>query len=194
MSREVLQQVAQRMREDAAFRRAVRATPRTTLAEYDLTEEERLAFVLVNFNWLIEGRLAGMARPSSEDAWAALHARGVGAVVSLLEDAPPDELLSRYGLTAVHLPLADFTAPTLPFVEQAVAAIEGFVAEGRPVAVHCGAGLGRTGTILACYLVSQGTPADEAIAAVRSRRPGSIETPEQEAVVALYERRLAAGR
>ena len=194
MSREGLQQVAQRMREDAEFRRAVRAAPRTTLAEYDLTEEERLAFVLVNFNWLIEGRLAGMARPSSEDAWAALQARGVGAVVSLLEDAPPDELLSRYGLTAVHLPLADFTAPTLPVVEQAVAAIEGFVAEGRPVAVHCGAGLGRTGTILACYLVSQGTPADEAIAAVRSRRPGSIETPEQEAVVALYERRLAAGR
>ena len=194
MSREVLQQVAQRMGEDAAFRRAVRAAPRATLAEYDLTEDERLAFVLLNFNWLIEGRLAGMARPLSEDAWAALQAQGVGAVVSLSEEAPHDEMLSRYDLRAVHLPLADFTAPTLPFVEQAVAAIEGLLAEGHATAVHCGAGLGRTGTILACYLVSQGTPAAEAIAAVRARRPGSIETPEQEAVVALYEQHLAAGR
>jgi Dual specificity phosphatase, catalytic domain len=84
-------------------------------------------------------------------------------------------------------PLADFTAPTLEHVEQALAIIDGFLVHGLPVAVHCGAGLGRTGTILACYLVSQGSSAKDASQQVRTRRPGSIETPEQEAVIEAYE-------
>lgn len=58
----------------------------------------------------------------------------------------------------------------------------------QPVAVHCLAGLGRTGTMLACYLVATGTPANNAIMRIREWRPGSIETKEQEAVVYEYER------
>jgi atypical dual specificity phosphatase len=88
------------------------------------------------------------------------------------------------------MPIVDFTAPTLGQVEQAVATIDRFRAAGRPVAVHCAGGLGRTGTILACYLVSQGNTAAEAIATIRTLRPGSIETPEQEAVIGAYERHL----
>jgi atypical dual specificity phosphatase len=57
-----------------------------------------------------------------------------------------------------------------------------------PVAVRCIAGLGRTGTILACYLVSMEMPANNAIIVIREWRPGSIETLEQEAVVYEYER------
>ncbi|HCA46062.1 MAG TPA: protein-tyrosine-phosphatase, partial [Armatimonadetes bacterium] len=49
--------------------------------------------------------------------------------------------------------------------------------------VHCMAGLGRTGTMIACYLVSQGMPAEEAIAEVRRARPGSIQTEQQEQAV-----------
>lgn len=53
----------------------------------------------------------------------------------------------------------------------------------RPVGVSCGAGLGRTGTILACYLVIQGYKADVVIQEVRAKRPGSIETKSQENAV-----------
>jgi protein-tyrosine phosphatase len=47
--------------------------------------------------------------------------------------------------------------------------------EGLPVLVHCRGGLGRTGTIVACYLVYNGMSDIEAINYVRTIRPGSIE-------------------
>ena len=77
--------------------------------------------------------------------------------------------------------------------ERGVAAIADALASGRRVAVHCGGGLGRTGTLLACYLVSAGCAPDEAIRRVRAARPGSIETPEQEQAVRRYAQRLGEG-
>ena len=52
--------------------------------------------------------------------------------------------------------------------------------------MHCGGGLGRTGTLLACYLVRQGLPAAEAIERVRAVRPGSVETRQQAQAVHAY--------
>ena len=54
----------------------------------------------------------------------------------------------------------------------------------QAVAVHCRYGLGRVGTMLACYLVkTTNCDAQEAISIVRRKRPGSIETQEQEKLV-----------
>ncbi|MHC4885453.1 MAG: phosphatase domain-containing protein, partial [Planctomycetota bacterium] len=56
---------------------------------------------------------------------------------------------------------------------------------------HCGTGIGRTGTMLACYLVAQGRSADAAIRELRRSRPGSIETRAQIRVVHDYATVLA---
>ena len=57
--------------------------------------------------------------------------------------------------------------------------------------VHCAMGRGRTGTMLACYLVSkEGYSAEEAITEVRKRRKNSIETRTQENAVMEFERSL----
>ena len=146
--------------------------------------------VLPNFSWLIDGRLAGMGYPRTEAMFNALRARGVRAIVSLTEEPPPAAHLEQFGLQMTHLPLLDFTAPTVAQTVATVTAINGFLGVGRPVVVNCGAGLGRTGTILACYRVWQGDSPAVAITEVRARRPGSIETVEQEAAVSAYAHHL----
>jgi len=84
----------------------------------------------------------------------------------------------------------DFAAPTPRQVERGVDAIVGALAAGEAAAVHCGGGLGRTGTLLACYLASrEGLGAGEAIGRVRSLRPGSVETLAQVQAVEAWARR-----
>lgn len=188
MTREVLAALAARLRSDAEFRQQLLAAPHATLAAYDLTEEERVQLILPNFSWVVPGQVAGASRPMSDDALAALAQQGVRALVTLTETPVEDASLRRADLASFHLPVADFTAPTLAQIAEAVAAIDDFRARGLPVAVHCAAGIGRTGTMLAAYLVSQGTDASAAIDQIRAQRPGSIETPEQEAIVREYAR------
>ncbi len=187
MSYEMMQLLMERVDQDADFRQQIRIAPWPTLSEYDLTEKEKQQLILPNFSWLIEHKLAGVSRPWSEDALIILKAQGVKALLSLTEEPISPEFLVKVSIQAEHLPIADYTAPTITQVDQAITAINSYLNKGFPVAIHCGAGLGRTGTILACYLVWQGTSAQAAIMKVRTQRPGSIETSEQEAVVDQYE-------
>ena len=86
--------------------------------------------------------------------------------------------------------MKDFAAPSPEQIERGMEAILEALAAGEAAAVHCGGGLGRTGTLLACYLASsEGLDAGEAILRVRSLRPGSVETPAQAAVVDAWARR-----
>jgi atypical dual specificity phosphatase len=61
------------------------------------------------------------------------------------------------------------------------------------VAIHCAAGLGRTGVVVACFFIDKGLNAKNAIARVRRLRPGSIETEEQEEAVDEFYRRKQTG-
>jgi len=57
--------------------------------------------------------------------------------------------------------------------------------------VHCLAGMGRTGVILACYLVKyQNMSADKATQKVRKERPGSIQSYPQEEIIFRFEKFL----
>jgi len=187
MSIEVLRLIKVRANLEPAFRVQLMKSPLKVLQEYDLTEDEKRQVILPNFDWLFENKLAAMAYPESEDAFTLLYRLGIRAVLNLSEAPLPDEVLNRVGLLTKHIPIADFTAPTLDQVKQAVTMISTCLDRHWPVAVHCIAGLGRTGTILACYLVGMEMPANNAIIIIREWRPGSIEVPEQEAVVYEYE-------
>ena len=187
MSIEVLRLIKVRANLEPAFREQLMRSPLQFLQEYDLTEQEKRQIVLPNLGWLFENKLAAMAYPQSEDAFTLLYQIGIRAVLNLSETPLPYEAPNTLGLLTRHIPIADFSAPTLQQAKEAVTVISSCLDRNMPVAVHCLAGLGRTGTILACYLVGMEMSANNAIIIIREWRPGSIEVPEQEAVVYEYE-------
>jgi protein-tyrosine phosphatase len=85
------------------------------------------------------------------------------------------------------------TAPSREALDRAVAFLREEILARRSVLVHCGAGLGRTGTILAAFLVAEGVEAGEAIRRVRDARPGAIETFDQEKCIYDYEEAVRDG-
>ncbi len=129
---------------------------------------------------------------SVEQALASYGQSGVRLVVSLL----PDHEMSALGLqllpqqcdsanmTWAHCPIEDFSVPG-PVFEQAwqdvAPALHALLNADQCVALHCRAGLGRTGTVAARILVERGMSAGDAIRCVRQARPGAIETAEQKA-------------
>lgn len=151
--------------------------------------------MIPNFSWLLSGELAGSGQIGGwhtehqhvlvSDLWE-LKEIGIGSVVSLTELPLELSALSTVQMGYLHLPIPDMSPPALGDIEQFIAFSAASIDRGSPVLVHCGAGLGRTGTMLGCYLVEKGHDPAVAIHKVRAGRPGSIETPEQEMAIFQY--------
>ena len=141
------------------------------------------------FRWLIQTKLAGSARPSSEAELRWLQAQGIKCIVTLTQ-APLIINLNKFAFEHSHLPIADFAAPTLEDMHAYVAYVATMLAQNKPVLTHCLAGLGRTGTMLAVYLVSTCKTPEEAINEVRKEASRAVETPGQEEAVYEYARSL----
>lgn len=124
----------------------------------------------------VDDHVIGSARPMSEKelGWL-VRAKGVKAVLSVTEAPLPQEwisLLSAYK----HVQVKNHTPPTIPQLREAVDFVEKNVQQGNTTAVHCAAGKGRTGTVLAAYFcATKHIPAEEAIEKLRAKRNGSVE-------------------
>jgi len=142
-----------------------------------------------NFSWLIENKLAGSAIPTSIDEVKWVIGQGVKSIVTVREEPLDDERVKE--VKYLHIMSNDMGVPEFVDLGSAVDFIHRRITNNEPVMVHCLAGMGRTGTILACYLVKyQNMSADEAIQKVREERPGSIQSYPQEEIIFRFSKSL----
>ncbi len=142
-----------------------------------------------NFSWIIEKKLAGSAIPTSKEEVDWLKEEGVKSIVTIREEPLEEEWLDDVDYLHVHS--NDMGVPEFIDLQHAVDFIHRRITNNEPVLVHCLAGLGRTGTILACYLVKyHNMTTDEATKKIREERSGSIQSYSQEEIIFRFEKSL----
>lgn len=146
------------------------------------------------FAWLVPGRLAGTPWPGvvhdMDTDLKALSRCGVTMLITLTEKDFPQEALVRNGLQNFHLPVYDHEPPTVAQIQMLLARMSAAMRRGEVLAVHCLAGLGRTGTVLAAWLVREGLTAEEALRRVRLIDAQYVQSEAQEALLYEYENAL----
>ena len=141
------------------------------------------------FSWLIENKLAGSGIPTSINEVQWVIEQGVKSIVTVREEPLDDDWVKD--VNYLHIMSNDMGVPEFDDLTHAIDFIHRRITNNEPVMVHCLAGLGRTGTLLACYLVKyQKMSADDAIRKVREERPGSIQSYPQEEIIFQLEKSL----
>jgi cell division cycle 14 len=148
-------------------------------------------------NWLIPGKLLAMASPyqtgvvqgfrvsTPQDLIPTLRQLGVDTIVRLNNRTYDEAVFTDAGFCHIEMFFPDGTCPPDAVLEHFLKLVE----SPAVIALHCKAGLGRTGTLAGCHLIkSFGFSAMEAIAWIRICRPGSIIGPQQQFLVRYYQR------
>lgn len=141
------------------------------------------AFGPRGFLWLERGLLAGTPVPGvfhdMDYDLAALRRVGVTWLITLTEQRLDDARLARHGIRSAWHPVVDMAAPSIMEAVAICRVVDQLIDDGEVVAVHCYAGLGRTGTILATYLIWQGSNALDALETVRRVEPRWVQSEVQ---------------
>ena len=122
---------------------------------------------------VLPNELYGMPAPEEKDLENLTQA-GIKSIVCLLEDNSNIEIYNKNGFENLWLPVADNEAPTFEQVEKLVKFIDEQNQKNNPVAIHCQGGKGRTGTLIASYLISKGDTFEEAMNKIDEKQPNAI--------------------
>lgn len=150
---------------------------------YELVEEGDLNILANDF--------IPFASPKQSRAGAPLNApfkkvlgffkeKNVQLVVRLNSHLYDKNEFTKRGMKHVDMIFDDGTCPSMEFVQKFIGAAKMTIERGGKVAVHCKAGLGRTGCLIGAYLIyTYGFTANECIAFMRVTRPGMVVGPQQ---------------
>lgn len=144
-----------------------------------------------NYSWVREGKLAGSGLPITEDEFKWVIDKGIRSIVTVREVPLPSKWFDGGDIDYLHLMVEDYGAPTVEVLDETVDYIDEKIRTGKPVLVHCAAGKGRTGAVLAAYLIKkENLTAEQAIEKIRLMRPGSVQSITQEIALSMYEKYL----
>ncbi|KAK4506823.1 hypothetical protein PRZ48_000556 [Zasmidium cellare] len=107
--------------------------------------------------------------------------RRIGLVVRLNSELYSPSYFTALGIKHMDMIFDDGTCPPLNLVRTFVNLAHGVInKQKKGIAVHCKAGLGRTGCLIGAYLIYRhGFTANEVIAFMRFMRPGMVVGPQQ---------------
>jgi len=135
------------------------------------------------FAWLLPGLLGGTPRPGIvadlRDDLEALRRVRVTVLMTLTEIRLTEEDLGRYGMRSYWYPISDMQAPCLESAQRICKHIDSLLAGHDVVAVHCHAGHGRTGTVLAAHMIWRGHSAPAALEEARRIEPRWVQSAAQ---------------
>jgi len=144
-----------------------------------------------DFNWIIPKKFIAMCSPTATQRrteTTVTHTpdyylpyfkkHGVSSIIRLNTPEYEPKVFTKAGIEHYDMYFVDGTAPPVPIVEKFLQVVE---TVPGVIAVHCKQGLGRTGSLIACYIMKHyDLTAAECIAFLRIQRPGSIVGPQQQ--------------
>lgn len=144
------------------------------------------------FRWVVPGMLAGTPQPGVvapiDHDLILLDRVGITHLITLTETDMDQDALRRHHLKNTHLPIFDRKAPSTSQMHMLLVRMQRLMDAGEVLAVHCKAGLGRTGLVLAAWMVRDGgLSAEAAIERLRKVNPGFIQSDEQLDFLHAYE-------
>ncbi|NOS98036.1 MAG: ATP-binding cassette domain-containing protein [Methylotenera sp.] len=144
------------------------------------------------FSWIVPDMLAGCPMPGASAPVSydldLLASVGITVLITLTEEDLIQYELKAAGLSNVHLSIYDREAPSLSQMHMLLFKMQKLIEAGEVLAVHCLAGIGRTGTVLAAWMIKEGgLSAEEAIRRLRLINPSFVQTVVQEVFLAEFE-------
>ena len=154
------------------------------------------------------GKLALAARPRGgewlDDEIAAWQRYGVKTVLSLLTPEEEEELalvdeaaeVRAHGMLFLSFPIPDRQVPSSEDnLTRILERVDRELSSGKNVLVHCQHGIGRTGLVAACLLVTKGLNTEEALKRLAAARGTPVpETPEQRQWISHYAATLTTAK
>jgi protein-tyrosine phosphatase len=172
-----------------------------TFIKYNSFQELKSEIHWVSGPW--PGKLALAARPRGGDwledeitRWQRADIQTVFSLLTPEEEADLDitqeaRTAQAHGMTFLSFPIPDRHVPeSISQLTTALAQLDAELTAGRNVVLHCRQGIGRTGLVAACLLISKGLDAETAIQRLSEARKAAVpETQEQRRWIDYYDAR-----
>lgn len=170
---------------------------RKSIASTQNSQSSRYSHRMIKgLSWIqLNPKIGGMPLPENRaDIHALYNQQNVGLLVTLTKDPLPSYyFLGEMSSISIHLPIEKNKAPSGVQLEYFLRKAKETHDRGKAVVVHCDKGLGRTGTLLACWMIANehtmsfpNMTAEKVIQELRTRRPNSVSSKEQKKFIQLY--------